>query len=65
MLNIQIYIDTCEDQTPSTSVSVEAERPDRHSKNDAKKRHFQRVSTSWFTSSEENYVQKIELSDGR
>jgi len=64
MLNIEIYIDTCEDQAPSTSVSGETERLVRQ----AFQRHkhpIQRIFSAWLASSEDKQLRIIELSDGR
>jgi hypothetical protein len=64
MLNIEIYIDTCEDQAPSASVKDEAEQLLQSSKQ-GEKHPIQRIFSAWRASSEDRQLRIIEMNDGR
>ena len=69
MLNIEIYIDTCEDQSPSASLSGEAELCEaerlQQSVKLGEKHPVLRFFSAWRASSEDRQLRITELSDGR
>ncbi|MBC8506042.1 MAG: hypothetical protein ISR58_02265 [Anaerolineales bacterium] len=64
MYNIQIYIETCEDQTASTPKNGKDERSLRKFK-DGKRRRLEDAFRDWVTSSEERYLKIQEFYNGR
>ena len=64
MYNIEIYIDTCEDQTASPSEGG----PDERSQNDKKDGSHHRLKEAfdlWISSAEERYLRNLEFYNGR
>ncbi len=64
MYNIEIYIDTCEDQTASTPKLGKDERSLRKIK-DGNRRRLKHAIREWFSSAEERHLRIHEFYNGR
>ena len=64
MYNIEIYIDTCEDQVASTLDDRQDERSLKTNK-DGTRRRLKHILGKWLSSSEDRYFHTIEYSNGR
>ncbi len=64
MLNIEIYIDTCEDQAVSTPKKGGEERP-QETLADGSGNHLSKKFTAWFFSTDEKNLPKVEMKNER
>lgn len=63
MLNIEIYIDTCEDQSAATSSNGGEERLSEN-RSDGSGNHLSTKFAAWFYSTNEQIMPTIELKNG-
>ncbi len=64
MFTIEIYIDTCEDQTASTPTNGKDERPHREKK-DGNRHRLKEAFFIWRDSIEERHLRILEFYNGR
>jgi hypothetical protein len=64
MYNIEIYIDTCEDQATSTP-NVRLDERHAYKVRDDDHRFLKTSVSAWFASSEEKQIRIIDIHDGR